>query len=130
MRQLQGIVRIEIECPEQVGASGPAIGSLSIDDPQVIGSLISALQLRKSSREATSACKVPPGFLVRFISPAKTWEADVTMTGHKHILLRAQGEEEKIHFELLPAFEKAIRPYLLRSLEDDSAERDRRGPQA
>ena len=114
---LQDVTRIEIEPPAQPSDSQSSRARVVIDSAQTIEQIVSTIEFKISGKEAIAGCKMPQGFTVRFITRDGSYEADVITTGHQHLLLKGRDEdEETVHYELPPRFEKIIRPYLMESL--------------
>lgn len=114
--ELKSVTRIEIEPPERTDESLEEGRRVVIDSEPAIRDIISALQFDVSNRRAIQACKVPPGFRVWFVTKKGSLEADVTISGHKHLIMKVGNEGETVHYELPPRFEKVMQPYFRKSL--------------
>jgi hypothetical protein len=114
---LQDVTSIEIEPPAQLSDSQSSGTRVVIDSAHTIEQIVSTIEFKISGKEAIEGCKMPPGFTVRFITGDGSYEADVIITGHQHLVVKGRDEdEETVHYELPPRFEKVIRPYLMESL--------------
>jgi hypothetical protein len=109
---LKSATRIEIEAPPQPGDSQSPVKRVVIDSAPTIRRILSTLQLKTSGKEAVLGCKVPPGFIVRFVTNERTYDADVTVSGHKHLVVREGSDGKAVHYELPTGFEKTMQPYL------------------
>lgn len=116
IQDIQNVKRIEIEPPDQIG-SQRGRKKIVIVSEQIIEDLIARIHLQVSSAEEIQRCKVPPGFTIRFVAGRRSYEVDLTITGHKHFLIRGDKHIESQHYQLPPEFEKSIHPYLMESLE-------------
>jgi hypothetical protein len=114
---LKNVIKIEIMPPQQLDSPSSESMRVVIDSSSMISKILSTLDLEVSPKEAIQGCKLPPGFQVRFVTPEETIEADITLSGHKHLLIKWGVEGETVHYELPSAFEKCIYPYLQQSLE-------------
>jgi hypothetical protein len=114
---LDSVSTIEIEPPDYPGSQSSSRKALVIDSEPAIRQILSTLQFEVSGESALEACKAPPGFTVRFIAPDATYEADVSVTGHKHFVVKEGAGLGTVHYELPTRFEEIIGPYLEKSLE-------------
>jgi hypothetical protein len=114
---LDSVSRIEIEPPDDPSTQSSSRKTLVIDSEQAIRQILSPLQFVVSDESAIERCKIPPGFTVRFIAPGATYDADVNVIGHKHLVVKEGGGLGTVHYELPPRFEEAIGRFLDKSLE-------------
>lgn len=112
--RFDNIFRIEIEPPEQIDQG--EIVPLVINGEEAVKTIVGAMAFRKSAKEAIMACKMPPGFTLRMVGPDEVYEADITISGHKHFLLKSLPDGS-IHYELPPELEGILMPYFLKILE-------------
>lgn len=115
--ELKNVVKIEIEPPYQIDGPPPSSKRVVIVSAPTLQKITSALKLKPSSKNQILECKVPPGFYIRFVTAKGRFvEMDVTISGHKHLVVKGKGDEETVHYELPSDFEKIIYPYLLETL--------------
>lgn len=113
---LKSVTRIEIGPPEQPGDSQSPRKRVVIDSAPTIRKILSTLQFEISGKQAVQGCKVPPGFRVRFVTNKGSYETDVTVSGHKHLVVKGGSDGETVHYELPARFEKIMQSYLRESL--------------
>lgn len=114
--ELKSVTRIEIEPPEQPGDSPAPSRRVVIDSAPTIRKILSTLQFEISGKRAIQGCKVPPGFRVRFVTNKGSYEADVTVSAHKHLVVKGGNDGETVHYKLPARFEKIMHSYLRESL--------------
>ena len=112
---VKNVKRIEILPPEQLDNSG-SLKKLAITNQNEISKIVSSLKLIKSDKNKIEECKVPEGICIKFITETEIIYADVTISGHKHIILSRKENSESEHYELNDSFEKVILPYIKRVL--------------
>lgn len=113
--ELKKVIRIEIEPPEQLMDSRAHYRRVVIDSEPIIKEILSTLVLEISDTRTVQGCKVPLGFRMRLVKDGGSYEADITLSGHKHIVVRDR-DGSAVHYELPPRFEEIIQPYLMESL--------------